>query len=184
MDREETITRIFKKYAMPTLNPFFFEILKVLEQEPCREQDDYENEIEDLHNRLDIAEYDKERLREEVTNLETQIKALEQEPCEDCISRKDTIDWLKQVTVTDGITFETGFKQILHDIEQMPSVKQEPKTGHWIDIHEHHYYNDGDIETTELRCSRCNETVEWDIELLHKPYYCENCGARMSEVEQ
>lgn len=42
---------------------------------------------------------------------------------EDCISRKDTIEWLKRVTVTDGITFETGFKQILTDIENMPSVQ-------------------------------------------------------------
>lgn len=53
---------------------------RLLEREPCREIEDYENEIEDLHNRLDIAEYDKERLREEVTNLEEKIKALEQEP--------------------------------------------------------------------------------------------------------
>ncbi len=78
--------------------------IKALEQEPCREQDDYENEIEDLHNRLDIAEYDKERLREEVTQLEEKIKALEQEPkfiakadgtieqiknCEDCLFKKE-----------------------------------------------------------------------------------------------
>lgn len=58
----------------------FEDAMDALEQEPCRETDDYENEIEDLHNRLDIAEYDKERLREEVTNLEEKIKALEQEP--------------------------------------------------------------------------------------------------------
>ena len=59
------------------------------------------------------------------------------------------------------------------------ALKQEPRKGHWIDIHNYHNYNDGDIETTELRCSCCNETVEWDIELPHKPYYCENCGADM-----
>lgn len=41
-----------------------------------REEADYENEIADLHNRLDIVGYDKERLREEVTNLDTKIKAL------------------------------------------------------------------------------------------------------------
>ena len=57
-----------------------FEDLGLFEQEPNRQIEDYENEIEDLHNRLDIAEYDKERLREEVTNLEAKIKALEQEP--------------------------------------------------------------------------------------------------------
>lgn len=46
-------------------------------------------------------------------------------PCEDAISRQETIEWLKRVTKTDGITFETGFKQIIHDIEQMPSVSTE-----------------------------------------------------------
>lgn len=54
--------------------------IEALKQEPYREIEDYENEIEDLHNRLDIAEYDKERFREEVINLEEKIKTLEQEP--------------------------------------------------------------------------------------------------------
>lgn len=54
--------------------------IEALEQEPYREIEDYENEIEDLHNRLNIAEYDKERLREEVTRLEEKIKLSEQEP--------------------------------------------------------------------------------------------------------
>lgn len=44
--------------------------------ELCEEEDDYENEIKDLYNRLDIAEYDKERLKEEVTRFEEKIKAL------------------------------------------------------------------------------------------------------------
>lgn len=57
----------------------------------------------------------------------------------DYISRSETIDWLKRVTVTEGITFETGFAQILHDIEQMPSVdrwipcnEQLPENGRWV----------------------------------------------------
>ena len=41
-----------------------------------REIEDYENEIEDLHNRLDIAEYDKERYKEEITALEAENKTL------------------------------------------------------------------------------------------------------------
>lgn len=50
--------------------------IKTLEQEPCREADDYKNEIADLHNRLDIAEYDKERYKEEITTLEAENKTL------------------------------------------------------------------------------------------------------------
>ena len=48
--------------------------ISALSAEPCREVDDYENEIADLHNRLDIAEYDKERYKEEITILEAENK--------------------------------------------------------------------------------------------------------------
>jgi len=39
MAREEAITEIFKKYNVPTSNPFFFEILKALEQEPLTDKE-------------------------------------------------------------------------------------------------------------------------------------------------
>ncbi len=69
--------------------------------------------------------------------------------------------------------------------EQAKQAVKAVNKGHWIDTDYHQYYNDGDFETTELRCSRCNEEVEWNIKLAHKPYYCENCGAYMiSEVEE
>ena len=48
--------------------------IMALSAEPCRTADDYENEIADLHNRLDIAEYDKERYKEEITTLEVKNK--------------------------------------------------------------------------------------------------------------
>lgn len=50
------------------------EAISALSAEPFREADDYENEIADLHNRLDIAEYDKERYKEEITTLEAKNK--------------------------------------------------------------------------------------------------------------
>ena len=50
------------------------EAISALSAEPCREADDYENEIADLHNRLDISEYDKERYKEEITILEAKNK--------------------------------------------------------------------------------------------------------------
>lgn len=61
-------------------------------------------------------------------NWRTELKVMGVE-CEDAISRADTIEWLKKVTVTDGITFETGFKQILTDIQNMPSVTPKQKIG-------------------------------------------------------
>ena len=81
-----------------------------------REFEDYENEIEDLHNQLDIAEYDKERLREEVTNLEAKIKALEQEPF-------DIETYCKEhfCVMVDNDVWEKAEK----------ALKQEPKTDTW-----------------------------------------------------
>jgi hypothetical protein len=114
------------------------------------------------------------------------IKALDQEPTTkndlgvDCISRT-----LVQSAISRSIEYKENPHQLYKRIESLPSVTPIRPKGHWIDTNNHHYYNDGDIETTELRCSCCNKEVEWDIELLHKPYYCENCGAKMeSEVEE
>ena len=91
------------------------------------------------------------------------------EPCDDAISRQETIEWLKKVTKIDGITFETGFKQILHDIEQMPSVSTK-KTGRWI-------LTDDDF----VYCSECEDSY-YPRPIDASWHYCPNCGARM-EVE-
>lgn len=154
--------------------------IKDLSTEPCREADDYENEIADLHNRLDIAEYDKERLREEVTALEEKLKSLSVEPCEDAISRAGTIEWLKRVTVTDGITFETGFKQILTDIQNMPSVTPKQKMGRWIE---------SDALLMATNEDGCMKFPAKECSVCHKPHikaywmdYCPNCGAKMVDV--
>ena len=85
MTREEAIAygkRVIDLGLNDETQAFCDMSIKALEQEHCREADDYENEISDLHNRLDIAEYDKERLREEVTTLEEKLKGLSAEPCE------------------------------------------------------------------------------------------------------
>ncbi len=145
-------------------------IIKALEQEPCREQDDYENEIEDLYNRLDIAEYDKERLREEVTRLEEKIKALEQEPKTDCISRAKTCDYIAEF-INHEYSTQSECEMVdamIEGIQHLPSVKQEPKTGHWI-------YNNG-----SYKCQFCGHEITGREEDLQ---YCCKCGARLeSEV--
>ena len=78
MTREEAIAILDGFKHNPLLNEQHFEALDMaisaLSAEPCREAGDYENEISDLHNRLDIAEYDKERYKEEITTLEAENK--------------------------------------------------------------------------------------------------------------
>lgn len=89
--------------------------------------DDYENEISDLHNRLDIAEYDKERLREEVTVLEEKLKALSAEPC-DCISREEVCDYIAEFVNHEYATDRERelVKHIIGGIQHLPSIQ--PKT--------------------------------------------------------
>lgn len=135
--------------------------IESLKQEPCREIEDYENEIEDLHNRLDIAEYDKERYREEITNLEEKIKALEQETKTDTWSIKDVADTL----VKHGLI-----------------VEQEPKTGHWI-----RWYEQKETEwyienIPHCKCSECGK--EYDPHSSQFIKYCNECGARMVEPQE
>ena len=89
---------------------------------------------------------------------------------EDCISRADTIKWLKKVTVTEGIEFKTGFEQIIYDIEQMPSVTSQPKRGKWI-----WYEVDG---VDYCKCDKCHNGA-WEMEFD----FCSYCGADMREGE-
>lgn len=114
------------------------------------------------------------------------IKALEQEPTTKkdlavkCVSREE-VEQLIYRFLKKGTDENIAFYEHFLDL---PSVTLQTKKGHWIDTDYGHYYNDGYIETTELRCSCCNEKVEWDIALSHKPYYCENCGAKMVEPQE
>ncbi len=94
--------------------------IKALSAEPCEDAISFPKGTLKKRGKGYVV-YNPEWLKE---NWQTELKVMGVE-CEDAISRADTIEWLKKVTVTDGITFETGFKQILTDIQNMPSVTAE-----------------------------------------------------------
>jgi len=108
------------------------------------------------------------------------IKALEQEPCEDAISRQYLID----IATKDGAYDYVSAQEIAN----APSVNPQPKTGHWIDDNENEI--DAQYGRHLYKCSECNEYADmfvggtedwWDIE---KPNYCPNCGCRMVEPQE
>lgn len=107
------------------------------------------------------------------------IKALEQQPCEDCISRQAVLDAMNTYDKF-GYT-ETGcfvrepegdyvpyihYDDVIKCIKNAQPVTPKEKTGHWIErklpmmIH-------------DWKCDQCRMVTN------ERTYYCPNCGARM-----
>ena len=110
--------------------------------------------------------------------VEMAVKMMEKEPCEDCISRQAVFDMCKKEI--DHISknwqnyhspseAKSGFAYIATNINDLPPVNPQPKTGHWVrqtdDYHD--YYE----------CEYCGIAVGLD----DIKNYCPNCGCRMLE---
>ena len=98
------------------------------------------------------------------------IKALEQEPCEDAISRQAVLDvtW-EEPSYTDALNVLT---EVRDKVKALPPVNpQKPKTGHWIPSH---------IPESILdECSECGFSCG-----AFTFNYCPNCGAKMVEPQE
>lgn len=120
--------------------------------------------------------------------LDLAIKALEQEPCEDCISRAEVMTEIQLNAKRYSLAKESGglgqvvwshnlisINDAIEVIRTLPSVTPTPKTGHWI------VTMDCEGKTRKCTCDKCGyETGKYT---WHNPNYCPNCGARMeSEV--
>ena len=108
------------------------------------------------------------------------IEALEQQPCEDAISRQA----VKEQMIKYG--FHAPDMTVTEFVEDLPSVSTE-KIGHWIMP----VQDDGmsDPIYYQVRCSECGFDLDpqtWHQE-LHQygaDKYCPKCGCRMMEVEE
>ena len=105
--------------------------------------------------------------------VEEIMKALKQEPNEDCISREHALEPYKILEDTDTLSVYT----IRQNLAELPSVTPTRPTGHWIaqDIHNCH---------TNFRCSECDYVHDF-MHLYGEPTadytFCPNCGAEMKE---
>lgn len=113
--------------------------------------------------------------------LKMAIKALEQEPCEDCISRQAVLEPYQTLKDSDTICIWLLRK----NIEQQPSVTPQPKTGHWIKVGDRGF---GWSDTVICKCSECEYQKEFTgkfdgqnliVDMEHADNYCPNCGAKM-----
>ena len=98
-----------------------------------------------------------------VTAFNMAIKALEQKPCTDAISRSAVIEMIKYMDNNGFVT--RSVNHVVDDIRTLPSVTPTRKIGKWKDCGEREPW---------YRCSECQEKT-WGS---YKKY-CPNCGAEM-----
>ena len=101
--------------------------------------------------------------------LQNAIKALEQEPCADCVSRQAVLE-----LVAD---FDLSMGQVVKGIHALPPVSPMPKMGQW-------FVDERPESNREIICSNCEKPVfrYHKIDFDYRPNYCPNCGAKMQEV--
>lgn len=118
----------------------------------------------------DVEEFEKDF--NELLNLA--IKALEQEPCEDAVSREQVLLALTGKNLSTKNTEEL-ISLFNKRIKALPPVTPTRKKGKWIEERDDY----GNI--TGWHCSNCYEdsgfttTCKWD--------FCPNCGAEMESEE-
>lgn len=103
--------------------------------------------------------------------LDMAIEALEQEPCEDAISRQAVDDAICEYSRSCDV----NYGQIMEYIEKLPSVTPKQRTGHWI---ENTYELSREFWDSTTECSVCGYKLGGAM-----PNFCPNCGAKMAESE-
>jgi len=95
-------------------------------------------------------------------------KSLEQEPCEDAISREVVQKWYCQNCCGRGKHNCSYYPcNEIKDILNLPSVTPQPKTGHWIAV------ENEDMETVGYYCSECDLPMETE----NQTRFCPQCGS-------
>lgn len=117
---------------------------------------------------------------------EMAIKSLEQEPCEDAISRQAVLNTLNNMDkVLDEDRTVENYKDLLKECyEVLPFVTPKIETGHWSRKTKVDAYDLAGVKTWGIKC-QCDRCTFTTIVVEDFGYYtyCPNCGAKM-EVEE
>ena len=123
---------------------------------------------------------------EQVDALEMAIEALEQEPCEDAISRQVISDYveshIQEINAGYGdLNAHTNkiLRMIVEYINKIPPVSPVRPKGKWI---MRHHIDENRQGFNMWICSECREEFSYDAETgvgITDANFCPNCGADM-----
>ena len=111
--------------------------------------------------------------------LNMAIKALEQQPCEDAISREGAIGAVTNLFEMSEYPhpYPQGkpirLREIKEKLKQLPPVQPKTKTGYWIYI--------GNSEVNGLKICECDVCGK---RTYGSHAFCPNCGAKMIEPQE
>jgi hypothetical protein len=109
-------------------------------------------------------------------DVEQAIKALEQQPCEDAISRKEALKTINKMDIPEDMSVFEIKSHIGVEIGTLPPVQPKPKTGHWI-------IPKGDVKPfgdDTIQCDMCGFFTDVDCNYN----FCPNCGAKMVKPQE
>ena len=114
-------------------------------------------------------------LMEDYEKVKEIIKALEENPCIDVVSRQavlNTLDFADKALDEDR-TVETYKELLIACYKDLPSVTHTQKLGRWIFVDKAHEH------------ARCSECGYGNIDLLDgkSHNYCPNCGSLMMDLD-
>lgn len=139
------------------------ETIKMILEECIEDEDDVSYITSDDANALDMA-----------------IKVLEQEPCEDCVSRQAVDKNIYDYAESNRLSY-ANMKNYILDVQPVTPTRNK---GKWIEsnygnmISQHRWY-----------CSECGgihhdtETGEWRETFDFRYAYCPNCGSFMMKED-
>ena len=176
MTREEAINNLnmisvafvepVTKEQRKLIDDTFDMAIKALEQEPSGDLISRQDAIDAIWDGTNMDIYTRE-----VKETLEELPPVNPQPCDDAIRAEieQKCDRINSLASVLPYTAHREIQELLCEIMDLPSVKQEPKTGHWI-----HFATSDD-------CSECG----WSTGKYISPSkFCPNCGCRMVEPQE
>lgn len=133
------------------------------------------NEIKPILDELSYPDAVSYLTQNDVKWLNEIIKKLEQEPCDDAVSRKAVHDMLENLPVTVENKWFNWLQKACIRLAELPPVTSIRPKGRWVEC------NDDISDWYE--CSECGYGSEGEMQYSReydvRTNYCPNCGAKM-----